>query len=177
MKMIKLDVSWFAQVDELMKEAFPIEERRSSEKQKALFALPAYEMYGIVKDGKLQAFLAAWDLGDMIFGEHLATDASLRGSGIGRELLMEYMDYKKKRIVFEVEHPGSEMAKRRIGFYERLGCTLYPDVPYVQPPFHEGLDPLPLHIMAKPAFSSRAEMDASIQRLYEVVYEGFTPCS
>ena len=176
MKIIKLDVSWFDQIDEIMKEAFPIEERRSSEKQKALFQKDAYEMYGIIQEERLLAFLAAWDVGDFVFGEHLATDASLRGSGIGKELLVAYMELKKKRIVFEVEHPDSTMAKRRIGFYERLGCTLYPDVPYVQPPFHEGMKPLPLHIMAKPAFVHREEMKACIERLYEIVYEGFTPC-
>lgn len=49
----------------------------------------------------------------------------------------------KKVILFEVEDPDTELAQRRIGFYERMGFHLSP-FEYVQSPLQKGQDDLPL---------------------------------
>ena len=50
------------------------------------------------------------------------------------------------RICLEVELPETEMAARRIGFYERNGFY-YNDYFYMQPPIAEGRNAIPLRLM------------------------------
>lgn len=167
--MIEFNADWFERFYPLLKEAFPYAERRDKEEQKALFKHSEYKVYGIVKEDKVVAFLAAWELPSVRFIEHLATDASQRGSGIGKALLQEYMKKSELPILLEVEHPDREIAKRRIHFYERLGFHLYPKLPYVQPSFH-GEEPLPLHLMSYPAVFELSRMRQFHKEMYEAVY-------
>lgn len=172
--MISLNKSWFPQMDAIMKEAFPMEERRTSKEQEALFENPHYHVYGLEEDGLLLAFLAAWEFDNFIFGEHLATHASKRGSGIGKVLLEEFRASITKPIILEVEKPDYEMAKRRIGFYERLGFHLYDQVPYEQPSFHHEA-PLPLHLMSDLDNINEQQLKQYINHLYVGVYQETAP--
>lgn len=167
--MIPLDKSSFEQLYALMEEAFPYGERRDEEEQKKLFDCPYYHVYGMVNDAKVIAFLAAWELPSVRFVEHLATDASQRGTGIGKALLQEYMKQSEVPIVLEVEHPNTEIAKRRIHFYERLGFHLYPQLPYKQPSFHQQ-SPIPLHLMTYPDRYDITTMRIVHKELYKIVY-------
>lgn len=166
----KLDQSSFEEVYAIMEEAFPYAERRSKEEQRQLLKRKEYELYGWFVDGELWAFLAAWDLGKIRFGEHLATRCDKRNSGVGKELFQAYEAQKQTPLVFEVELPETEMAKRRIGFYERLGYHLYQDVEYYQGPFHGETHCLPLRLMMNRADCNKADLDEIIHLIYKHVY-------
>lgn len=166
----KLDVSWFDQIYPIMEEAFPYAERRTKEEQRALFERKEYEVYGYFLDGELCAFLAAWDLGIIRFGEHLATSADKRNSGVGKKLFQAYEAMSDVPIVFEVELPQEEMAKRRIGFYERMGYHYYGDVEYYQGTFHGEQAQLPLRLMMNQSQCSKKELETIIDVIYETVY-------
>jgi hypothetical protein len=62
--------------------------------------------------------------------------------------MMEYV-FKavNNNVLIEVELPETEMARRRIGFYKRLGFCPHHDIEYIQPPYSDGLSPLPLMLM------------------------------
>lgn len=169
--MIKpLDITYFDEMYEIMEEAFPLSERRTKEEQKALFDLPYYEVLGLWIDGELSAFLAAWNLGTIRFGEHLATSKTKRNLGLGKQLLQAYEAMSETSIVLEVEPPIEEMAKRRIHFYERLGFQLYAQLPYLQPSFHKELAPLPLHLMVNGDPLSTKEIKEIAALVYRKVY-------
>lgn len=169
--MIKqLDRSYFEKVYQIMEEAFPLSERRVKEEQLALFDLPCYEMYGWFIDGELSAFLAAWNLGSICFGEHLATSRDKRNLGLGKQLLQAYEAMSAVPIVLEVELPETELAKRRIQFYERLGFHLYPNLPYLQPSFHKDLSPLPLHLMMNGPVISYDQLLDIAKLIYKEIY-------
>ncbi len=166
----RLDESWFDAIFDIMEEAFPWSERRTREEQRALFSLMEYEVYGWVEKDTLLAFLAAWNLDSIRFGEHLATRKDQRNHHIGQKLFQAYEELSKIPLVFEVELPDHALARRRIGFYERLQYHYYGDVEYYQGSFHEMATPQPLRLMMKNPHLSDGEVNRIIDLFYERVY-------
>jgi len=166
----KLDETWFDAMYQIMEEAFPPCERRTKEGQRALFSIPQYEVYGWFQDQTLVAFLDAWDLGEIRFGEHLATGSSLRNKGIGKSLFQEYERLSPKPLVFEVELPDNDLARRRIAFYERLGYYCYDDVPYYQGSLNGEEEPLPLYLMMNRKDCNAEDINRIIDLIYAYVY-------
>ncbi len=130
--------------------SFPSSERRSYEDQKALLEKQNYEIkINRNEQGELLSFIAIWQLETSHFIEHLAVSPLSRGGGVGGKIMKSMIETSQRPILLEVEHPETEIAKKRIQFYERLGFHLNTH-DYVQPPIQEGEAPLPLHIMSYP---------------------------
>lgn len=131
-----------------MEKSFPLDEYRPYEEQKALLSDKRYSCY-VLTDAKtdaIQGFAMIWRFNDFAFIEHLAVNPELRNRGLGATLLKELEALLDCTICLEVELPETEMAKRRIGFYQRNGF-FYNDYPYVQPPISKGRNPIELRIM------------------------------
>lgn len=159
----------FDRVYQLMEEAFPDSEFRNYEGQKALLDNSSYRIWVWKENQKINGFLTVWELDNFCFIEHFAVDRSLRGNGMGAVLLKEYLSQSKKSVVLEVEHPETEIAARRIRFYERAGLTLN-QYPYYQPPLRAGMELLPLFIMSYPQSLSQKEFAEIKDVLYRKVY-------
>lgn len=172
--MKRLNITYFDEVYALMEEAFPIEERRSFENQKALLERDDYAIYGVLEQDHVVAFIAAYVVSDVCFIEHLAVRREARGTGIGKELLQAYLKHTQGLVVLEVEKPAVEIARRRIAFYERLGFTLF-ETNYAQPPLHGDLAPLPLYLMSWPRRYDDQEWEKIIINLYRDVYHWQQP--
>ena len=162
----KLKLHEFDAVYAIMEQSFPLEEYRSYEGQKKLLDDPAYSIYGIKEEGNILGFAAVWQLENWLFLEHLAVDPQRRNRGIGAELLGFLTE---KRCCLEVELPETELARRRIGFYQRNGFFLN-DYPYVQPSLGEGRNPVPLSIMTSGSTISPEEFAQVQKLLYSRVY-------
>lgn len=152
-----------------MDASFPNMEKREKEDQRRLFDSPYYKVYAAEEDGKIVGFLAAWEFVDVRFIEHLAVDESCRGTGIGRQFLQEYMRKNLLPVVLEVEPPENNIARRRIGFYQRLDFFLN-GFPYVQPPLRAGNPLLPLQIMSYPRPLSEEEFLPYKREIYRHAY-------
>lgn len=148
-KLILAETTDFPRIYEIMLEAFPPSERRTEEGQRALFENRFYKVYLRKSGERVLAFLAVWEFPEISFIEHFAVNKGLRGSGMGKEMLSEYLKSSEKPVFLEVEPPENEVSARRIGFYERLGFCLN-GFPYCQPALQEGQEPLPLKIMTYP---------------------------
>lgn len=143
--------------------AFPKEERREvAEISRLLLEEPRYHLLGIEYEGRIVGLLSYWELAEWIYGEHFAIDGSCRGLGVGAEVMRSFMS-NKDRLILEVELPEEVMACRRVGFYERLGFKLW-DMPYLQPPYRVGDEPLPLRLMTNGAEPTE-ELVAEIHRV------------
>lgn len=165
-----LNRAHFDQIWRIMEPSFPRDERRPREEQEALFEEPAYRVYGAVDEcGAVIAFIAAWDLGEVLFIEHFAVDPARRNGGIGSKLLSEVVGETKKTVCLEVELPECELARRRIGFYERNGFY-YNDYPYVQPAMSEGQGTLPLRVMTSGSAVSYERFAEIKNLLYKEIY-------
>ena len=161
----------FNQVFAILKASFPDNERRTYAGQKELLNDPHYRLI-TETDGSddIIAFLAAWEFPPFRFVEHIAVDPALRGSGIGGRLMTAYIGESVKPILLEVEPPATDLAQRRINFYERLGFQLNP-FEYMQPPLQQGQAELPLKIMSYPQPLAEADFTLYKDILYAKVYK------
>lgn len=166
----------FDEVFRLMEISFPAAERRPYEGQKALLEDPLYRIYILQEDPQqaIEAFIAAWKCGGFVFIEHFAVDPALRGQGIGGAFLRKFIRDRRKMVCLEVELPDTEMARRRIGFYERNGLYLNHQ-PYVQPAIAPGQPPVPLLLMTSHHTVAGDDFEAIRRRLLETVYRTSPP--
>ena len=96
----------FSTVYPILQEAFPVEELREKQRQKALLDQPRYRLYGIKQEnGSLQGVIALWDFDDFLYVEHFAILPFFRNDGIGGKRLDEMINWAAKPIVLEVEVP------------------------------------------------------------------------
>ena len=161
----------FEQVFSIMEQSFPKEEMRIYEKQKKLLELPFYHIEVVKnKEKKIVAFLAYWKLENFYFIEHVAVSKSERGKKIGEKLLKEAFNKWNCFVVLEVEPPETEIAKRRIDFYKRIGF-LFNNFEYFQLPLREGFEKIPLKIMSYPRNISKEEFEQYKNMLYQTVYQ------
>ena len=146
MILTKLEKKDFEQVFEIMVQSFPSAEYRKKEKQFAILDEKDYTVTINKEHGVITSFIAAWNLGDFVFAEHLAVLPKMRNNGLGSIFMKEYLSTLSLPLVLEVEDKDDEISKRRIGFYQRLGFILS-DICYDQPNFDNSDVVIPLRIM------------------------------
>lgn len=168
--MSNIQMQVFEQVYGIMEEAFPPIEYRTYEGQKALLANSRYRLLTKENEqGETIAFLAGWEFEQFCFVEHIAVKPSIRGGGLGKQMMIDFMQQMNKPVVLEVEPPDEEIQQRRIGFYERIGFHMN-SYPYVQPPLREGNPPFPLLMMSYPKPLSEEQFGSCRDQLYAEVY-------
>ena len=162
----KLDPKEFDMVFSIMERSFPLEEYRPYAAQKALLDDPAYAIYVAKREDRIVGFAAVWELENVLFLEHLAVEPGCRNDGIGSKLLGYFA---KMRSCLEVEPPETDLARRRIGFYQRNGY-FFNDYPYVQPSLAAGRSAVPLYIMTSGCTATPEEFAQIKNLLYSRVY-------
>lgn len=128
--------------------SFPIDEQRPiTDIARLIEEDNRFVAYAITdKQGVFVGLLTTWHFNDFIYIEHFAIEPTLRSQGYGAETLSTFIEEQQKAIVLEAEPPTDELSRRRIGFYQRCGLTLY-DYPYIQPAYTPESNPVPLRIM------------------------------
>ncbi|MBO5424716.1 MAG: GNAT family N-acetyltransferase, partial [Lachnospiraceae bacterium] len=167
----KLNSYDFDKVYKIMEDSFPPDEHRPYEEQKELLNNPNYCIYVSKSEvsSDIQGFMAVWQFETLTFIEHFAVDEKYRNAGLGSEMLQDICDMVQGRICLEVELPYTDMAKKRIGFYERNGFT-YNNYQYVQPAISNGRNPIPLRIMTTESSLNIEEFNMVKELLYKEVY-------
>ncbi len=160
----------FDEIFPLLESAFPENELREKERQKAMLQKACYRLYGVRKNGKFAAVFAAWEIEDFLYIEHFAVKEEYRNGGYGGKLLDAFLAEKGKPTVLEVEEPEDELTRRRIGFYERHGF-MFNGYPYLQPPMRQGQDVLPLKLMTKPSAIDEATYKRYKRLIHRIVYQ------
>lgn len=166
MELIKVDVSDFNTIFQIMDKAFPNSEMRTYDGQRKVFEKPEYN---VLMNEEKTAFIAFWHFEDAIYIEHFAVGDGLRGNGIGADMLRKFLQMVKVKIFLEAEPPVDKTAKRRIGFYERMGFVLNPCY-YLQPPYRQDEEPIQLKIMTYGEEIDRKQFDEYKKMLYSRVY-------
>ncbi len=160
----------FDAIFKIMDESFPDSEMRTYEGQKKLLENEKYHIHEeFDENGALVGFLAYWKLANCVFFEHLAVSSACRGHGIGKNILLRNMKNAKLPIFLEVEPPETDVAKRRIAFYERLGFHLN-DFYYEQPPLRKNQLAQRLLIMSNPKPISAEKFAKYKKEIYTNVY-------
>lgn len=167
----ELQVKDFDKVYSMMEESFPVDERRTYEEQKALLDNEMYSIYILpdTENDNIKAFIAIWRFDDFAFVEHFAVSSLYRNGGLGALILQEVKKLLSSMICLEVEPPEEEMAKRRIGFYERNGFY-YNEYEYMQPAISKDRNEIPLRIMTTGGKVTEDRFNEMKDILYQYVY-------
>ncbi len=169
MKLQKLFDTDLETAQDLYVTAFPPEERRHWHDISSRDADPssALSLFGIYHNDSLAGIITIWHFDAIRYIEHFAIAASMRGLGIGAQVLTMLIAFDPRPIVLEVEPESvSDIARRRIDFYRRLGFTPHPDFRYIQPPYDTNLPPVELMLMS----TAPIDLDDTTRTLHRQVY-------
>lgn len=153
----------------LMAESFPSCEHRTYDEQRAFFDNSKYTVYAAWESEELKAFIAVWDFDDFRYIEHFAVNPKMRNGGVGGSVLKEVAEMSDKMLCLEAELPETDIAKRRICFYERNGFFLN-EYSYIQPAITKGERPVPLVVMTSERTIDKDEFEKIRDVLYKEVY-------
>lgn len=157
--------------EQLYLSAFPPTERRDAQQQRVTTDNEKKFIFNALRfENKTVGFLSYWHLDDFIYIEHFAVDASMRGKNIGGNILHLLHESITQPVILEVERPDTELATRRIHFYERCGYTLWKSE-YLQPPYQKGYNPLPLYLMCHGNLHEKTDFKRIKDTLYKEVYK------
>lgn len=168
----KMNENEFDTIFYVMETSFPKDEYRPYDEQRELLNDERYSVY-VLEDSEsnsIKGFIALWELEGFVFIEHFAVNPNYRNGGIGSLILEAVKEMFSCPICLEVELPETDMAKRRIGFYERNGF-FYNDYPYTQPPIAKGRNPIFLRIMTSGSGISQECFEHIRDVIYTEVYK------
>lgn len=173
---ITSDHVYYAQFEQLMESAFPVEERRSHENQRMVTDTNAnFHPCALLQNKEFVGLITYWQGPGFVYVEHFATLPSLRGGGLGREALALLFSRVGCPVVLEVEPPLDDLKQRRIRFYERNGFQLWQNSSYLQPPYQKGLSPVRLLLMAYGALDEEADFACLRSWIHKEVYGFLSP--
>lgn len=160
----------FDSLYELTEISFPACERRTKAEHFAEYEHTQFRSLCYCPNGNLAGYMNYWEMDEFIYLEHFAVSPELRGKGIGAAMAEELKKLSCGLIVLEAEpSEQSDTAKRRTGFYERLGFTVNP-YDYIQPPISGNQPPVLLRLMTYPRAISQSEYLNIRRALYSHVY-------
>ena len=160
-------------VEELLQSAFPPDERRDDDLQRAnADANDKFHCLLIEKAENPIGLLTCWDFGSFVYVEHFAILEELRGGGLGMKALLLFLKDMNRPVVLEVEMPRikGDITHRRIAFYRRAGFSLR-KMAYKQPPYREGDGWLPMKLMTYGNFKWLKMAETMRDTIYREVYE------
>ncbi|MBL4745493.1 MAG: GNAT family N-acetyltransferase [Flavobacteriaceae bacterium] len=159
----------FNEAWKLYEQAFPIEERRTLTSQKEVLKAPNYHFELLFEKKKQIGFLCWWDFENQRYIEHFAIASQERNKGLGKEILSFFIKRQNTPILLEVELPNSNINKRRIQFYERMGFLLNKHA-YKMPPYQEGQPAVALLLMTYPTAITATAVAAFIKTCHPIIY-------
>lgn len=162
-------------VERVYIESFPSNERRSVlEFQHLILEEGDFTVYLLVENDDRVGMLTTWNFDDFIFAEHFAIGAEFRNEGYGKTVMNKFVEEISKPLLIEVEMPDTEIAARRIGFYERLGFNQWNDIAYAQPPYNEGDLPIPMILMTYGFEGTISDVVTMKDAVVKKVYKGLS---
>lgn len=173
-RLINTSSPYYAEAEKLLSDAFPQEERRPLREQRDYTDHnPLFRPHVVLENEKFAGLLNLWTLKGFIYAEHLSTLPTLRGHGLGRRIMEEFIRRTEAPIVLEVEPPTNDLRQRRIGFYQRCGFTLW-ERTYTQPPYSDKLPAVPMCLMTHGDLEEKRDFHHICHEIYTNVY-GCTP--
>ena len=152
--------------------SFPIDERRELSVQIEVPKHGDYHFEVVLNDNVFIGFIAWWQFEGLRFIEHFATHKNHRGRGYGKTILKKFISEDNEGIILEVELPHSEINKRRIEFYKKLGFKLNMHE-YYQLPLRKNGAKLALMVMSYPLEVDEKEIGKFEKDFKEKCYDDY----
>ena len=168
-KITAIDSVYFSAVDALYVKAFPWHEQREPAAKQQALRDPRYALEAWF-DGELFIGLSGcWRFADYRYVEHLAIDDTLRSRGYGKRLLAEILQ-RAPLTVLEIDPLTSEVAHKRLRFYETMGFCANPWA-HRHPTYHQGIADHELIVLSYPQPINEAQYQRFAQDLRLVVMD------
>lgn len=149
----------WAKAMEIYENSFPPEEKRPYEQHMQLMKKNnSYHFYAAMEEQTVIGIIILWKLQRFIYLDYLATLSNARNKGYGKRIVEQLKELFNDTIILEVELPDNDLAKRRIGFYTRLGFYLL-DFPYYMPQYNNPKEKFPMLLMSSHAIDQSACVD------------------
>lgn len=170
-KQIKTNATEYSFVENLLETAFPPEEHRELNKQRNFTDNNEFFYNNVILDNEMPVGLITyWKFDGFYYIEHFAISPECRNGGYGKKVLELLHEQLSSPVVLEVELPETEISKRRINFYERLGYQLIQEE-YFQPPYRKQDCKLPMYLMIYDKNKKFKDIPAIKKNLYKHVYQ------
>jgi hypothetical protein len=160
---------------QLYEDSFPHNERRAWNELEQLIRYEAAYRFFFLEHSELGivGFVTLWHFNTFYYGEHFAILPQLRNQHLGEQALGCIKEYiRSESLYFEVEPDIlSQIARRRIGYYERNGFRIVKS-DYLQPPYHPDEQGVPMYIMSSEQRDSQY-IDRICKTIVERVYPVF----
>lgn len=146
---------------------FPEEERRSKNQFLDLAENPDAFVYSINHEDENIGYCVIWELQGFYFLEHFEVFEEFRNQKFGEKIL-ESLQEKFEKLILETEPDSlSEIAERRLRFYERNGFSVI-EKKYLQPSYGEDKYAVNLFLMAN---FEPENLETLVKEIHEMVYE------
>ncbi len=159
----------FGEAWKIYRESFPEDEQRELESQKKIFGKAGHSFCAAYAGTELCGLLETWDFPEFAFIEHIAIREDLRCRGLGTQLLSNFAKNCGKMALLETDRPETEIARRRIRFYEKIGFQLNRH-DYVQPPYSPRKKPVKMYLMSCPKEIGPQEFEKIRNEIHLNVY-------
>lgn len=164
------DAALYKYVEQLLVASFPEAERRPLDDWRAYTDHePRFHNNAVLDDGQPVGLMTYWDFDRFGYAEHFAIDPARRNGGLGQRVMQHLCQQWGRPFVLEVEMPDNDLARRRIGFYQRQGLVLW-DALYQQPPYRPGDGFLPMRLMAHGDLQCTRDYEHVRSTIYREVY-------
>ena len=155
----------------LLESAFPVCERRDTQDFVEYIAVNPYvECYAIVQSDSFVGFIYLWRFTTFVYWEFIAIDDQYRGKGVFSSIFIQVREREELPFVCEAERADTNIAKRRIALYQRLGWRILPKEDYVQPPFRKEDAPTPMYLLGHEKDMPLPPLEDVLSTLYKHVY-------
>lgn len=173
---------WFS-VESIYFEAFPINERQTSETVQKRILNNDLKLYVVVAANQYVGFALVWDLKQITsyYIEYLAVSVNARNNGIGKFILSSIKEcLENKKIIVEIEDViGLEQdysninRLRRIQFYEKSDFKIIKNVTYEMPSLVDDNEAIPMllyYFSFKKEIVKKEDLKLFIEFLYLKIY-------
>ncbi|HZL08392.1 MAG TPA: GNAT family N-acetyltransferase [Prolixibacteraceae bacterium] len=154
---------------QIYEEAFPPDERREWQQLTELLTNSIFTLNEIYFQHQFIGFISIWNLNEFSFIEHFAIRDTERGKGFGTQVIQQIIAQNPGPVILEVEEPLTDMAQKRISFYENLNFSVSEE-DYYQPPYSIGKNKVKMQLMSYPEKIRHEDFAENQSKIYQLVY-------
>lgn len=170
MKYELLKLEEFDRFYQILSNNFPTKEIKEYNYMKDTFYAGLYQVLTLKDNDQIVGIMSFYQHDDFRFIDYFAIDGSLKGKGMGSEMLQYFINLDDKMVILEVEHPEDEQSKRRIAFYQRNGLYLNDQFEYFVPPVRNLKHRLYFHLMSSKRKINNIEFEKYYPQILKMVY-------
>lgn len=170
MKYELLKLEEFDRFYQILSNNFPTKEIKEYNYMKDTFYAGFYQVLTLKDNDQIVGIMSFYQHDDFRFIDYFAIDGSLKGKGMGSEMLQYFINLDDKMVILEVEHPEDEQSKRRIAFYQRNGLYLNDQFEYFVPPVRNLKHRLYFHLMSSKRKINNIEFEKYYPQILKMVY-------